>query len=85
MKSKLNEIISLQDKEKVIHSLVTLRLDYCNPFYAGLILKMLQKLLQKAAARMMTVLSWSAHLTLSYGCTGSQLVPVIIQSVRIYL
>ena len=49
----------------VVKALVTSRLDYCNELYAGLPLKLLQKLelVQNAAARLLSGAAPSQHVT----------------------
>ena len=63
--SKVCGLLSLQDSEKLVHSFISSRLDYCNALYAGLTKQMLHKLqlIQNAAARILTRTSKFNHIT----------------------
>ena len=63
--SKVRGFLSLQDSEKLVHAFISSRLDYCNTLYAGLTKQMLNKLklIQNAAARIVTRTSKCNHIT----------------------
>ncbi|XP_041848233.1 uncharacterized protein LOC121644403 [Melanotaenia boesemani] len=63
--AKIKHFISQSDLEKVIHALVSTRLDYCNALYAGLGLKLLSRLqlVQNSAARLLTGTKKHEHIT----------------------
>ncbi|KAI5086446.1 hypothetical protein C0J45_2304, partial [Silurus meridionalis] len=59
--SKLRKMLSISDKEKLVHKLMTSRIDYCNACPASLINKL--QLVQNAAARVLTRSRKYDHIT----------------------
>ena len=63
--SKIKSFLSPPDLEKVIHALITSRLDYCNSLYSGLCKKTISRLqlIQNSAARLLTNTRKQEHIT----------------------
>ena len=63
--SKIKGFLSTHDIERVIHALITSRLDYCNALYAGITSASLSRLqlVQNAAARLLTGTRRREHIT----------------------
>ena len=63
--SKIKSFLSPPDLEKVIHALISSRLDYCNSLYSGLCKKTLSRLqlIQNSAARLLTNTRKQEHIT----------------------
>ena len=63
--SQIKPFLSTHDLEKVIHALITSRLDYCNSLYIGLPNACLSRLqlVQNAAARLLTGTRRRDHIT----------------------
>ena len=63
--SKLRGFLSKSDSEKLIHTFITSRLDYCNGLFTGLPKASIQRLqlIQNAAARILTGTKKYQHIT----------------------
>ena len=63
--AKIKNFLSRPDLEKVIHALISSRLDYCNSLYSGIASASLARLqlVQKAAARLLTGTRRWDHIT----------------------
>ena len=63
--SKISQVLSQKDAEKLVHTFVTSRLDYCNSLLSGSSRKSLKtlQLVQNAAARVLTRTKKREHIT----------------------
>ncbi len=71
--SKLRNMLSVSDAEKLVHAFMTSRLDYCNALLGGCPASSINKLqiVQNAAARVLTRSRKYDHITPIYSlCTG---------------
>ncbi len=63
--AQLRSYVSPKDAESLVHAFITSRLDYCNALFAGLPLHSISRLqyIQNSAARILTHIKRSAHIT----------------------
>ncbi|KAI5085646.1 hypothetical protein C0J45_2328, partial [Silurus meridionalis] len=65
--SKLRNMLSISDAEKLVHVFMTSRIDYCNALLGGCPASLINKLqlVQNAAARVLTRSRKYDHITLN--------------------
>ncbi|KAI5085455.1 hypothetical protein C0J45_23743, partial [Silurus meridionalis] len=63
--SKLSNMLSISDAEKLVHAFMTSRIDYCNALLGGCPASLINKLqlVQNAAARVLTRSKKYDHVT----------------------